>query len=132
MIMASMFTMVYVIGPLSLPASILMMYCYPSSVFTWLIALPTITSLLYEPPQMPEVIEKMTPILDYFQYDECMELSNEEYKELLLKQRKTFIFACVPHGVFSFGSVCRNIFGPYEFKVLKVAVAPIGMTTLSD
>lgn len=101
MTMASMFTLAYIIGPISLPLTIISLLFYPTSTRVWLWCSPVILSMLYSPPQMPWLLENMTPILDYFQYEEAMEMSNEEFLDLG-KKNKSFIFAAVPHGVVSF------------------------------
>ena len=101
MMMASMFTLAYVIGPISLPMAILFLFFYPTNVTTWLFCAPVLISMIFPPRQMPWLLNKMTPVLDYFQYDEVMEMSNEEWYDLTVNKNKSIIFAAVPHGVVS-------------------------------
>jgi len=123
MAMASIFTIAYCLGPVWLLCSVFMIVLYPFEISSWLFCAPVIISLLYNPPQTPHLLGRMTPVLDYFDYDEAMEFSNEEFSKLF-KSGKSIIFASVPHGVFSYGAVCRAIAGPFEFRRLKTAVAP--------
>ena len=64
----------------------------------------------------------MTPMLDYFDYEEVLETSNDEAIELS-KSGKKFLLAMQPHGVISFVSLCSWIKAPIELRCVPTAVA---------
>lgn len=154
MALASLFSFTYVVAPVWIFLSAAYLITSPFSQDAWLFSLPVFLSMMINPPQIPWIMQYMVPILDYFKYEDIMEVSNDEIFDLVNNKKKRIIFAATPHGVvsfgfsvglypscsssfdracthgislwtqFSYGAVCRAIAEPYEMKVLKTAVAP--------
>ncbi|GFH52178.1 hypothetical protein CTEN210_08654 [Chaetoceros tenuissimus] len=61
-------------------------------------------------------------MLDYFDYEEVLETSNDDCRKLL-KEGKKFILAFQPHGVVSFCSLCSWINAPVDIRQIPTAVA---------
>lgn len=65
----------------------------------------------------------MTPILDYFDYEEIVERSPVDVRAKMLAG-KNYILAVQPHGVISFGGICSAVYAPAMFQGdLQTAVA---------
>mmetsp|Transcript_15389 Transcript_15389/g.23843 ORF Transcript_15389/g.23843 Transcript_15389/m.23843 type:complete len:341 (-) Transcript_15389:233-1255(-) len=124
MAMASIFSLTYVVAPVWMFVAVIYLIKSPFSQDAWLFALPVFLSMIIDPPQMPWILNHMAPVLDYFQYEDIMETSNDEIFDMVNNKKKRILFAATPHGVFSYGALCRAIAEPYEMKVLKTAVAP--------
>jgi hypothetical protein len=77
---------------------------------------------------MPWLAHYMKPMLDYFDYEEVLEISNEDAIKLANSGQK-FILAFQPHGVISFCSFCSWINAPPELRCIKTAVASVLLST---
>ena len=64
----------------------------------------------------------MVPMLDYFDYEEILELSNDEAIKLSSSGKK-FIIAMQPHGAVNYVSKCAWINAPIEIRCVPTAVA---------
>jgi 2-acylglycerol O-acyltransferase 2 len=71
---------------------------------------------------MPFLAKYMTSMLDYFDYEEVLEISNDECIKLVDSGRN-FILALQPHGVISFCSLCLWVNAPPELRGMQTAVA---------
>jgi len=74
------------------------------------------------------VADYMTSMLDYFQYEEVLEISNDECIKLANSGKK-FILAFQPHGVISFCSLCSWVNAPPELRCIQTAVASVLLKT---
>jgi 1-acyl-sn-glycerol-3-phosphate acyltransferase len=72
----------------------------------------------------------MTPILDYFDFEQILETSPIDARKLMLDDQKNFIIAVQPHGVIPFVSICAAVYAQPEFQCeLQTAVASILLHT---
>jgi hypothetical protein len=123
MFLASIFTFSYVLTPPYILAAILALaFRYPNGNAAFFFALPLILSVFSKPWPNARIIGYMTPMLDYFQFEQIIETDKVNAKEELLKG-KNYIFACQPHGVFSLCGICSSINATEEFRKIQTAVA---------
>jgi hypothetical protein len=116
LILSSVFTFSYFLAPtyavLSLFAIILQ---WPSLTGAFLFASPIIISALIPPLPSPWLLSKLSPILDYFQYEQIMETSPIDVRENMRKG-KSYMLAVQPHGVLSLCGMCSAIYADKEFQ----------------
>mmetsp|Transcript_15390 Transcript_15390/g.23846 ORF Transcript_15390/g.23846 Transcript_15390/m.23846 type:complete len:182 (-) Transcript_15390:804-1349(-) len=103
MAMASIFSLTYVVAPVWMFVAVIYLIKSPFSQDAWLFALPVFLSMIIDPPQMPWILNHMAPVLDYFQYEDIMETSNDEIFDMVNNKKKRILFAATPHGVVGFG-----------------------------
>jgi len=77
---------------------------------------------------MPWLANYMKPMLDYFDYEEILEFSNDDANKMI-NDGKKFILALQPHGVISFCSLCSWINAPSNFRSIQTAVASVLLRT---
>ena len=77
---------------------------------------------------MPWLADYMKPMLDYFDYEEVLEIPNDEAIKMS-KNGKKFLIAMQPHGVISFVSLCSWINAPPEMRSVNTAVASAVLKT---
>lgn len=122
MFLASIFTFTYTLGPLYVLSSLLfLIFRYPTGNIASLYALPLIISIFTPPQAMPGVVGLLTPMLDYFNFENIT-----EEKDVLrenLENGKNYIFAAQPHGVLSLCGMCSAVEGDPKFRVIQTAVA---------
>ncbi len=70
---------------------------------------------------MPGLVGMLTPILDYFQFEQIIESENDLRKNL--DQGKNYIFATQPHGVLSLCAMCSSIYSDPKYRKINTAVA---------
>ena len=122
-IIASFFSLVYFLAPIYVCTCIYYMVTSPSDVSTWKFASVMIISIIIPPMNSPVLCSKLTPMLDFFEYEEIRETSFEEFDRLVNEEGKTFILVCQPHGVISFTGFCVKIAGHKRVGYLPTAVA---------
>merc|ERR1712151_1018575 len=124
MALASIFSMAYFLTPIYILSAIFAtLFRYPSTYYAWIYATPLILSMLSKPIPMHSLVGMLTPMLDYFDYEEAFDLSNEEIRKLVFEDGKNFIFAVQPHGVISFAGICSAINAPTDLRTIPTAVA---------
>lgn len=125
LLIASIFSVVYMLTPLYIITSVLLLCLqYPCKHAAILYASPLIISIFTPGRQMLFLADYMGSMLDYFDYEEIHEISNEELINLVDSGRK-FILAFQPHGVVSFCSLCSWIKAPIELRCIQTAVASV-------
>ena len=98
---SSIFSLVYLLTPLYLVSSLVLLCLqFPSRNLSLLYAAPFLLSALIPSTAMPFLAKYMTPMLDYFDYEEILETSKEEAIKSA-NEGKNFILAMQPHGVVS-------------------------------
>mmetsp|Transcript_12749 Transcript_12749/g.23900 ORF Transcript_12749/g.23900 Transcript_12749/m.23900 type:complete len:319 (-) Transcript_12749:53-1009(-) len=127
LLISSIFSTVYLLTPLYI-ISALIAIClqYPCKHAAYLYGAPLIISILTPSRQMLFLAKYMTSMVDYFDYEEVHEITNEECLKLANDGRK-FILAFQPHGVISFCSFCSWINAPPELRCVQSAVASVLM-----
>lgn len=125
MFVASIFSFVYILSPLYILSSVAaLLIQYPSRKFSLIYGAPLIISVFTKAKSMPSLGEPLKVLLDYFDYDEVHESTNEELRESLKKNKK-YILAMQPHGVISYVGFCSWAAAPADFRRLKTAVASV-------
>ena len=122
MMCASIFTLTYVLAPVYVfTATIALIFRYPSGHIASIYAIPLIISIFTPARAMPGIVGMLSPMLDYFDFEEII-----EEKEALRKsfdEGKNYIFACQPHGVISSCGMCSAVHIEPKYRMIKVAVA---------
>eukprot|EP00560_Eucampia_antarctica_P003255 CAMPEP_0197840574 /NCGR_PEP_ID=MMETSP1437-20131217/45681_1 /TAXON_ID=49252 ORGANISM="Eucampia antarctica, Strain CCMP1452" /NCGR_SAMPLE_ID=MMETSP1437 /ASSEMBLY_ACC=CAM_ASM_001096 /LENGTH=338 /DNA_ID=CAMNT_0043450205 /DNA_START=103 /DNA_END=1119 /DNA_ORIENTATION=+ len=125
MSVASIFSLVYIFSPIYILTSVAaLLMQYPSRKISMIYGAPLIISLFTPAMGMPSLGEPLKAVLNYFDYEEIHEVSNDDLRKDL-KEKKKFIMACQPHGVISFVGICSWASAPQEFRSLKTAVASV-------
>ena len=127
MLLASIFSLVYILTPIYLIASIISFFLLPVETAI-LFSLPIIVSALIPSKGCPKIVGHLAPMLDYFDYEESFEETNEQVRERLTTGRR-FILAFQPHGVVSFVGFCAATNAPEDLRVLQTAVASVLLQT---
>ena len=127
LLIASIFSLAYILTPLYLLAGIVSFF-----VLHWKSALlftaPIIISALVPPIASPWLVGQLTPLLDYFDFEEALEYTNDEIRADL-KNGKKSIVAPVPHGVISFCGIASGPAAPPDLRKVHTAVANSVMHT---
>lgn len=124
MAVASVFSLIYLVAPSYILMSLLaLLFQYPSRNAALLYALPMLISAAVPSFGAPFLAPLLAPMLDYFDYHEEFEISNEQIREMTEKGGKRFIIAVQPHGVISFVGLCWWIKAPPDFRRIKTAAA---------
>jgi hypothetical protein len=123
MICASIFTFTYVLSPpYILSAIIALILRYPNGNIAFIYALPLIISTLTPSRPMPSIIGLLTPMLDYFDFEQIIE-EEETLRKNLNDKGKNYIFAAQPHGVLSLCGICSSIKSDIQYRTINTAVA---------
>ena len=117
--LSSIFSLVYLFTPSYIISSLILVCLqYPTRNISLVYATPLILSLLFPSTGMPFLAKYMTPMLDYFAYEEILETSNEDAIKMA-NEGKNFILAMQPHGVVSKVFVCfhrpSNVHAQYSY-----------------
>jgi len=125
--LASIFSLVYLLTPLYILSTLVLLitqYLNPKLYFYIYVA-PLIISILVPSKQLTCLANYMTPMLDYFQYEEILETTNEALKKLNREDGTNVIMALQPHGVVSFCSMCSWINADPEIRPIQTGVASV-------
>lgn len=126
---ASIFSLVYLLTPVYVLSAIAFLCLqYPCKHAAFIYAAPLFISILIPCRPMLWLAPYMTSMLDYFDYDEVLEISNDECLKLA-NSGKNFILALQPHGVISFVSLCAWVNAPPEVRCVQTAVASVLLKT---
>jgi len=132
---SSVFSLTYIISPLYILTSLIAVILqFPTKNVSFLYITPLLCSIITPSKGASWMAAYLRPMLDYFDYEEILESSNQELFELMNKnnkskktdgscERRNFILAVQPHGVISFTGLCAWVAAPPEFRVIKTAVA---------
>jgi hypothetical protein len=116
MVMASTFTSVYFVAPTWTIVSIMaLVFRWPSLPSAFVIAFPVILSALFPPVASPWILRCLSPILDYFEYEQILEDKPVDVRANMLRG-KSYIIAAQPHGVVSFCGICSAIAADNDFQ----------------
>ncbi|KAI2501357.1 Diacylglycerol acyltransferase [Fragilaria crotonensis] len=121
MLLASIFSVVYIVSPMYMLVSLLSFIVLPIRT-SILLSLPIIVSALIPSKGAPKLVGYLAPMLDYFDYEESFEESYDKIRERL-KTGRRFILAFQPHGVISFVAICAATNAPEDLRALQTAVA---------
>ena len=122
MIYASIFTLSYILAPsYILSAIIALLLRFPNGNISFLYSLPLLISIMTPARPMPHVVGLLTPMLDYFQFEQIIE--DEETLRMNLDKGKNYILAAQPHGVLSLCGICSCIHTDVRYRKINTAVA---------
>ena len=103
MAMATTFCVTYFLAPLYIVSALVaLLLAFPTRELSLWFAVPLFVSVLTKPIHSPTIAGLMTPMADYFDYEECFEFTDDEIRHNVNKEGKKYIFAFQPHGVVSF------------------------------
>ena len=109
-IIASVFSTIYLLTPMYLfSAVVTVIMQYPTKNISLIYAAPVIISMMFPSTPMLWLAKYMTPMLDYFDYEEISEFSNEEALKMINGERN-FIIVMQPHGSVSYFSLNLCVF----------------------
>ena len=101
-----------------------------SDVLFSLFVAPAVVSFCVPAIGMPWLANYMKPMLDYFDYEEILEISNEELSNKRTQEEsKRYILALQPHGVISFVGLCAWVSTTSEFRRIPTATASAVLRT---
>lgn len=118
---ASVFSLTYILTPLYLLTGIISFFVLPWKSALFFTA-PIIISALVPPISSPWLVGCLTPLMDYFDYEEALEYTNGEIRKDLAAGKR-FIAAPVPHGVISFCGIASGPAAPPDIRQVHTAVA---------
>uniref|UniRef100_A0A6U2DDA3 Acyltransferase n=1 Tax=Pseudictyota dubia TaxID=2749911 RepID=A0A6U2DDA3_9STRA len=126
---ASVFSLVYIVTPpYVISVLFALLFRYPSTKSSLLYASPLFLSIFTKATAAPGLARLLSPILDYFDYEEAFEITDEEFRKNG-KEGKRYIVACQPHGVITFVGICAWVSAPDDFRKIKTAVASAVLQT---
>lgn len=104
MMISSIFSLVYLVTPLYLLASLAcLVFQFPSTLWSFVLAGPMILSMVIKPISCQWLLGMLTPMLDYFDYEQIIESTPINARKEMIDGNKNYILAFQPHGV-----VCDN------------------------
>jgi hypothetical protein len=92
-----------------LASTILLLFRYPTLPIATLFASPLIISAIIPPIPSAWLLSKLTPMLDYFQYEQIIETSPVDVRKEM-RNGKNYILAVQPHGVLSLAGMCSAVY----------------------
>jgi 2-acylglycerol O-acyltransferase 2 len=111
--LATLFALMYFVAPFYIISAIVgLIYRWK---YAYVFAFPLLLSAILPPIPMPRLIQRLSPMLDYFEYEEIHE-SGEEGINDVLKRGKNYLMVLQPHGVISYVSICCAISTRPEFQ----------------
>eukprot|EP00551_Chaetoceros_affinis_P004369 CAMPEP_0203671074 /NCGR_PEP_ID=MMETSP0090-20130426/6979_1 /ASSEMBLY_ACC=CAM_ASM_001088 /TAXON_ID=426623 /ORGANISM="Chaetoceros affinis, Strain CCMP159" /LENGTH=427 /DNA_ID=CAMNT_0050536083 /DNA_START=47 /DNA_END=1330 /DNA_ORIENTATION=- len=123
--LSSIFSVVYLLTPVyNISAVVLLCMQYPTRRYAIAYAAPFLLSVIIPSTEMCFLAKYMTSMLDYFGYEEILEISNEETLKRV-NSGQNYILAMQPHGVVSFCSLCSWVNTEPEFRRIKTGVASV-------
>lgn len=132
-VVASLFTLSYIIAPLYIVAALIFCAVAPGMT-SFIFAGPLVLSAVCPVIKMPWLL-KTWPfqcMLDYFDFETAFETSDDDLVarlEELKKEGRSMIFAGQPHGVLSYGGLCAGIAADPRFTDLVTAAAGAVLST---
>jgi len=133
MLVACVFSFTYVITPLYLISSVVLLAMYPT-VNSLIFMAPIIISALIPVIQMPGIVKSTIfgYMKDYFDYEEHFEMSDDKLIELIDSYKKagrSIIFTGLPHGIVSYGGLCAGAAADPRYNKLVTAAAGAVLAT---
>jgi hypothetical protein len=110
LLQSSVFTLSYFLAPSYLLAALIVVLCrYPSLPAALVFAAPLIISAILPPMASPWVLRQLTPMLDFFEYEQIIETKPVDVVASM-RAGKNYILAVQPHGVLSMTAMCSAIY----------------------
>lgn len=130
MIVASIFSLAYIIAPLYMISSLILLVMYPG-VYSVVYIIPLLFSAIIPVIQMPWLVKSdiVGCMRDYFNYEEILETSDDELLNEHNKLNRSVILTGLPHGVLSFGGLCAGSNADMRWGALSTAAAGAVLAT---
>ena len=107
---ASCFSLVYFIAPFyMLSAIFVLLFNYPSRFFAWLFVSPIIVSALLPSTASPWILERLSAMADYFEYEEIHETTPRDVWTEVKEGKSNFLVVKQPHGVLSYAGMMSAV-----------------------
>lgn len=131
LLMASVFSLVYFLAPFyMLTAMMALLFNYPNRILAWLYAMPLFVSALVPATASPWLLSRLTPMADYFDYEEIHETSPRDVWTEVKEGKANFLVVKQPHGALSYTGMMSAIMAPAEIRgVVHTAVADALLVT---
>jgi Diacylglycerol acyltransferase len=129
---SSVFTLAYIIAPsLILVSVVAVLFQWPSLPWALVIASPVLISILLPPVPSPMIIRRLSPMLDYFDYEQIVESKPVDVRANMRNGTGTYIFATQPHGVVSLCGICSAVTADKDFqgRLIPTGVAEAVLST---
>jgi hypothetical protein len=108
MMMSAVFSSMYFLAPFYMISALILLIKSPTSHYVWAFVSPIVISALIKPVPMPWLIRRLTPMLDYFDYEEIHESKPRNVTQEI-NDGTNFLLICQPHGAVSFVGICSAI-----------------------
>jgi Diacylglycerol acyltransferase len=106
--------MIYFIAPFYMISAVLVLLRFSqSSLWAWIYVAPILISALLPSMAMPSVLRQLTPVLDYFDFEEIFEATPINVAQEIISGRKNYLLVLQPHGALSFVSIASAIHGTF-------------------
>jgi hypothetical protein len=132
LMVSTIFAAAYFIRPIHMALPVLMIVYGNLLVrlFAHFLLLIIVVSSFTPPRPLPIVVDRLlSPMLEYFQYDEIIENSPIHIQESIV-DGKQYIFACQPHGIIPYCSIAWSIRqARNQRKIVPTAVASLVLYT---
>ena len=128
--MSSVFTLSYFFAPsYMLLSTILLIFRYPTLPIAATFAAPLIISAVIPPIPSAWLLSKLTPMLDYFQYEQIIETSPVDVRKNM-RNGKNYILAVQPHGVLSLTGMCSAVYAGVSGDIDMQGTIPTGVASV--
>ena len=125
LVLSSIFTLAYFLAPSYVLVTLVMLALqWPSLNVASLFAVPFLISVVVPPMASPWLLTKLTPMLDYFEFEQIIETRPIDARQEMRKGRN-YILAAQPHGVLSMCAICSAVKAEKEFR----GTIPTGVAT---
>jgi hypothetical protein len=92
MAMASCFSLMYFVAPFYIISAGLALFMqYPSLPIAFLYSIPLLVSAILPPIAMPGLLKQLTPMLDYFAYEEVLETKPVDVVQEILNNGRKYV-----------------------------------------
>lgn len=130
MIMASFFCLVYLLTPLYMITALMaVLFGCPSRLLALIFSSPILLSMAFKPVASPWIVGLLTPMLDYFEFEQILETKPVDARQKIL-DGTNYIIGVQAHGVISFCGICSAIHSEPVFRCkIPTAVASAVLQT---
>lgn len=131
LVAASCFSLVYFIAPFyMLSAIFVLLFNYPNRLFAWLFVSPIFVSALLPSRPSPWLLERLTVMASYFEYQEIHETAPRDVWTEVKEGKSNFLVVKQPHGALSYTGMLSACYAPPEIRgIVRTAVADVLLVT---
>lgn len=111
MLQSAVFSSTYFLAPFYMLTAVVLLFKSPTSHYVWIYVTPIIISAIVKPIPMPWLIQRLRPMLHYFDYEEIHEKKPRDATQEI-NNGKNFLLVCQPHGALSYCGICSAVTCP--------------------